>query len=70
MDKVKLYYNRESDTMDIWFDDPAEETSSEEAGDGTILKKNKKGLVIGVEKLYVTKMLGISQPLPVEVVVS
>lgn len=70
MDKVKLYYHRELDTLDIWFDDPVEETSSEEAGDGTILKKNKEGRVIGIEKLYVTKTLGIGQPLPVEVVVS
>lgn len=70
MDKVKLYYHRESDTLDIWFDNPSEEASSEEAGDGTILKKNSSGRVIGVEKLYVTKSLGIKQPLPVEVVVS
>jgi uncharacterized protein YuzE len=56
--------------MDVWFDDPAQEDSCEEVGDGTILKKNKKGKIIGIEKLCVTKTLGISQPLPVEVIVS
>ncbi len=35
-----------------------------------ILKKDKDGRVIGIEKLYVTKTLGIKQPLPVEVVVA
>ena len=70
MDKVKLYYHRQTDSMDVWFDDPAQETSCEEVGDGTILKKNKEGKVIGIEKLYITKTLGISQPLPVEVTVS
>ena len=31
MDKVTLYYHRETDTMDIWFDDPLHEVSCEEA---------------------------------------
>jgi 2,3-bisphosphoglycerate-independent phosphoglycerate mutase len=34
------------------------------------LKKDKEGKVIGIEKLYVAKNLGIEQPLPVEVVVA
>lgn len=70
MDKVRLHYHRQTDSMDVWFDDPAQEDSCEEVGDGTILKKNKKGKIIGIEKLCVTKTLGISQPLPVEVIVS
>lgn len=55
--------------MDIWFDNP-EEYISEEAGEGLILKKNKNGKIIGIEKLYIIKTLGIPQPLPVELVVS
>jgi uncharacterized protein YuzE len=70
MDKVIVYYHRETDTMDIWFGDPADEHICEEAGEGIILKKDKEGRVIGIEKLYVVKTLGIEQPLPVEVVVA
>jgi len=70
MEKVKIYYSKESDTMDIWFGNPEDEYISEEAGEGLILKKNKEGKIIGIEKLYVVKTLGIPQPLPVELVVT
>jgi hypothetical protein len=70
MDKVLIYYHKESDTMDVWFGNPQDEYICEEAGEGVILKKDKDGRVIGVEKLYVTKSLGIKQPLPFEVVVA
>jgi uncharacterized protein YuzE len=70
MDKVIVYYHKETDTMDIWFGDPVDEYTCEEAGEGIILKKDKEGKVIGIEKLYVVKNLGIEQPLPVEVVVA
>ena len=70
MDKVIIYYHKETDTMDIWFGNPEDEYICEEAGEGIILKKNKDGKVIGIEKLYVSKTLGIRQPLPVEVVVT
>jgi hypothetical protein len=70
MDKVIVYYHKEMDTMDIWFGNPEDEVISEEAGEGIILKKDKQGKVIGIEKLYVTRTLGIKQPLPVEVVVA
>lgn len=73
MDKVAIYYHRESDTLDVWLGDPKDECSCEEAGEGVILKKDKKGKVIGFEKLYVHKTLGLKmdgKPLPVEVVVA
>jgi len=70
MEKVIVYYHKEMDTMDIWFGNPEDEVVSEEVGEGIILKKDKDGRVIGIEKLYVTKTLGIKQPLPVEVVVA
>jgi len=70
MDKVIIYYHKETDTMDIWFGNPEDEYICEEAGEGIILKKNKDGKVIGIEKLYVSKTLGLKQPLPVEVVVT
>ena len=70
MDKIKIYYSKEKDTMDIWFDNPNLEVISEEAGEGLILKKDKDGKVIGIEKLYVMKTLGIEQALPVELVMT
>jgi uncharacterized protein YuzE len=70
MDKVAIYYSKDTDTMDIWFGNPEDEYISEEAGEGLILKKDKEGSIIGIEKLYVVKNLGITQPLPVEIVVA
>ena len=73
MDKVIVYYHRDTDTLDVWFGDPKEEHSCEEVGQGTILKKDKNNRVIGFEKLYIHKILGqplLTQPLPFEVVVT
>jgi uncharacterized protein YuzE len=70
MEKVTIYYSKDTDTMDIWFGNPEDEYISEEAGEGLILKKDKEGRIIGIEKLYVVKNLGITQPLPVEIVVA
>jgi len=39
MEKVVVHYHRDSDTMDIWFDDPEGEFTCEEASEGIILKK-------------------------------
>ncbi len=70
MEKVVVYYHRDSDTLDIWFGNPDDESICEEAGEGIILKKNKDGKIIGIEKLYVSKTVGICQPLPIELVVT
>ncbi len=70
MDKVVVYYHKESDTLDIWFGNPEDEFMCEEAGEGIILKKDKNGKTIGIEKLYVSKTVGIDKPLPVELVVA
>lgn len=72
MEKVIVYYHRESDTLDVWFGDPKDEYSCEEAGEGVILKKDRDGHIIGFEKLYVHKglaQLPLTEPLPFEVVV-
>lgn len=53
MSKLKIYYDVEGKTLSVWFDDPKKEVISEEVGDGVILNKDKKGEIIGFEKLYV-----------------
>ncbi len=70
MAKVVVYYNEESDTMDIWFGNPEDEVICEEAGDGVIFKKDKDGKIIGIEKLYVSQSIGINKNTPVEIVVA
>jgi uncharacterized protein YuzE len=70
MEKIVVYYHKDSDTMDVWFGNPEDEVICEEVGEGIILKKDKNGKTIGIEKLYVSKTLGINKPLPLEVVVA
>jgi uncharacterized protein YuzE len=70
MDKVVVYYHKDSDTLDVWFGNPEDEFMCEEAGEGIILKRDKNGKTIGTEKLYVSKTVGIGKPLPVELVVA
>ena len=70
MEKIVVYYHKDLDTMDVWFGNPEDEVICEEVGEGIILKKDKNGKTIGIEKLYVSKTLGINKPLPLEVVVA
>ncbi|MCX7771006.1 MAG: DUF2283 domain-containing protein [Proteobacteria bacterium] len=65
-----MFHNKDSDTLDIWFGNPEDEVICEEAGEGIIFKKDKNGKVIGIEKLYVSKSVGFSKTIPVEVVVA
>lgn len=67
MSKIKMYYDSKGKTLSIWFDDPKKEVISEEVGDGTIVSKDKKGKVIGFEKLYVKLPKQTSKPpIPIE----
>ena len=51
MAKVKVFFDKEGNTLTVWFGEPTDEYVCEEAGDGIILMKNKNGEVIGFEKL-------------------
>jgi len=51
MGKVKIFYDPEGNTLNVWFDDPQKEYLCEEIGDEVILVKDKRGKVIGFEKL-------------------
>ena len=51
MAQVKVFYDREGNTLTVWFDDPQQEYICEETGEEVILMKDKSGRVIGFEKL-------------------
>jgi uncharacterized protein YuzE len=51
MAEGKIYYDREGNTLTVWFDDPQDEYVCEETGDEVVLMKNKAGRVLGFEKL-------------------
>ena len=51
MAQVKVFYDREGNTLTVWFDEPQTEYVSEETGDEVILMKDHTGRVIGFEKL-------------------
>jgi len=54
MAQVKVYYDREGNTLTVWFGDPADEYVTEETGEEIVLMKDKDGKVIGFEKLNFT----------------
>ena len=65
MEKIRVIFNRNANTLDAWFDDPKKEFISEETGEEITLKKNREGRVIVFEKLNVLVNTGI--PVPLEV---
>jgi uncharacterized protein YuzE len=54
MARVKVYYDRQGNTLTVWFDDPQLEHICEETGDEVVLMKDRSGRVIGFEKLNFT----------------
>jgi hypothetical protein len=53
MEKVRVYFDREGNTLSVWFDDPAKEHICEESDDDVVLVKDRRGRVIGFERLNV-----------------
>jgi len=51
LDKVRVYYDRTGNTLTVWFDDPAKESVSEEIDDDVVLMKDRRGRIIGFERL-------------------
>src|SRR5262249_36618781 len=51
MDRVRVYLDREGNTLSVWFDDPRKEHVCEESDDDVILVKDRRGRVIGFERL-------------------
>ena len=54
MAQVKVYYDREGNTLTVWFGNPADEYVAEETGEEIVLMKDREGKVIGFEKLNFT----------------
>jgi len=54
MAQVKVFYDREGNTLTVWFGNPADEYVAEETGEEIVLMKNREGKVIGFEKLNFT----------------
>ena len=71
MEKIRLYYDSKGNTLNVWFDEPKKECISEETGEEIILAKDKKGKVIGFEKLnFLPHPDKKIKTLPVEVLVT
>ncbi len=72
MEKLRVYYDREGNTLSVWFDDPKKESVCEDAGDDMVLVKDKSGRVIGFERLnYLSakrRKDGVSVPVEVHMV--
>ncbi len=49
--KLRVYYDREGNTLSVWFDDPELEHVCEESADDTVLIKDRRGRLIGFERL-------------------
>ena len=66
MDKIKVIYDKEGNTLNVWFADPKREYVCEETGEEVILVKDRKGTIIGFEKLNYLKQGEEIQELEVE----
>jgi uncharacterized protein YuzE len=51
VDKLRVYFDREGNTLSVWFDDPKKEHVCEESDDDVVLMKDRRGRVIGFERL-------------------
>lgn len=56
--QVKVCYDREGNTLMVWFGNPADEYVAEETGEEIVLMKDRDGKVIGFEKLNFTGKTG------------
>jgi hypothetical protein len=54
MAQIKVFYDREGNTLTVWFGNPADEYVAEETGEEIVLMKDREGRVIGFEKLNFT----------------
>ena len=65
--KVKVYYDSERDTLDIWLDEPPEEGFSREINEGIIVKYDLEERVVGLEILFLSKQERVVNAIPMEI---
>jgi hypothetical protein len=72
MEKIMVHHDRIGNTLTVWFDDPEKEYICEEIADDIVLMKDRRGRVLGFERLnYLSrKRQGQGGNIPVEVQVS
>jgi uncharacterized protein YuzE len=51
MARLRVYYDKKGNTLSVWFDDPSKEFVCEESDDDVVLVKDRRGRVIGFERL-------------------
>jgi hypothetical protein len=72
MDKLRVYFDRAGNTLSVWFDDPKKEHVCEESDDDMILVKDRRGRIIGFERLNFLsakqRKEGVSIPVEVQLV--
>lgn len=68
MEKIRVFYDKEGQTLTVWFDDPSKEYVCEETGEEVILIKDKAGKVIGFERLNVALKTEDKGAIPLETV--
>jgi uncharacterized protein YuzE len=70
VDALRVCYDRTGNTLTVWFDDPEKESVCEEVGDDMVLVKDRRGRVIGFERLnYLTRRQqeqGVNVPVEVQ----
>ena len=52
MANIRVFHDREGQTLTVWFGDPSREYVCEETGEGVVLMKDPEGRILGFEKLY------------------
>jgi uncharacterized protein YuzE len=69
LDKLRVYYDKKGNTLSVWFDDPKKEFMCEESDDDVVLVKDRRGRVIGFERMNFLspKQRARSPSIPVEV---
>ncbi len=69
MEKIRVFYDREGNSLSVWFDDPKKEHICEESADDVILVKDRRGRVIGFERLnfLTVKQIKTGEGIPLEV---
>ena len=72
MEKIRIFYNKQSNTLNVWFDAPEKEYMCEETGEEVVLIKDKEGKVIGFERLnFLAPEARVSlHELPVEAIIT